>query len=291
MAPFLFDRTPAMREYHPCREAVIESLDHEGRGVSHVDGKTIFIEGALPGERVEFASYKVKPNYEVADVKRVLGRVPSVSSRAARISACAAAAACSTWNPQPRWRPSSGCWRTPCGTSARARPEMLYPPIVGPAWGYRYRARLTGAPGAEQGRRADRLSRAAQQLRRGHGRRAPILPPHVSALVPGLRAADRELSAPTACRRSRWRWARGHGAGVAPSRCRSRGRRGAGCAPLPRREAGRSRSGCSPSGPDSAAPVSGRCAGAGLHACPNSMCRWPSGPPTSPRSTWASTAC
>jgi 23S rRNA (uracil1939-C5)-methyltransferase len=32
--------------------ATIESLEHEGRGVAHVEGKTIFIEGALPGERV-----------------------------------------------------------------------------------------------------------------------------------------------------------------------------------------------------------------------------------------------
>ncbi|PWB49056.1 MAG: hypothetical protein C3F18_10920, partial [Nitrosomonadales bacterium] len=30
----------------------IESLDHEGRGITHVDGKVIFIEGALPGEEV-----------------------------------------------------------------------------------------------------------------------------------------------------------------------------------------------------------------------------------------------
>ena len=28
----------------------VESLDQEGRGVAHVDGKVIFIEGALPGE-------------------------------------------------------------------------------------------------------------------------------------------------------------------------------------------------------------------------------------------------
>ena len=55
-----------------CREAVVESLDHEGRGVTHVDGKTIFIEGALPGERVVFKPYKVKPNYEVADVERII---------------------------------------------------------------------------------------------------------------------------------------------------------------------------------------------------------------------------
>ncbi|MFY9327559.1 MAG: TRAM domain-containing protein [Georgfuchsia sp.] len=38
-------------------EALIESLDHEGRGVAHVDNKVIFIKGALPGERVEYDSY------------------------------------------------------------------------------------------------------------------------------------------------------------------------------------------------------------------------------------------
>ena len=52
--------------------AVIESLDHEGRGVAHVDGKAIFIEGALPGETVEYASYRRKPRYENASVLSVV---------------------------------------------------------------------------------------------------------------------------------------------------------------------------------------------------------------------------
>ena len=38
--------------------ASIESIDQEGRGVTHVEGKTIFIEGALPGEKVSFKSKK-----------------------------------------------------------------------------------------------------------------------------------------------------------------------------------------------------------------------------------------
>ena len=44
--------------------AIIESLDHEGRGVAHVEGKTIFIEGALPGEQVTYVSFRRKPKFE-----------------------------------------------------------------------------------------------------------------------------------------------------------------------------------------------------------------------------------
>ena len=42
------------------QEAEVFSLDYEGRGVARVDGKTVFIGGALPGERVTFAIHKRK---------------------------------------------------------------------------------------------------------------------------------------------------------------------------------------------------------------------------------------
>lgn len=51
---------------------IIESLDHEARGVTRLDGKTIFVDGALPGERVEFVSYRKKPTYENARVERIM---------------------------------------------------------------------------------------------------------------------------------------------------------------------------------------------------------------------------
>ena len=51
---------------------IIESLDHEARGVTRLDGKTVFVEGALPGESVEYASYRRKPTYELARTLRVL---------------------------------------------------------------------------------------------------------------------------------------------------------------------------------------------------------------------------
>ena len=53
-------------------EAIIESLDHEGRGIARHQGKTLFVEGALPHERVVYTSYRRKPNYELATASRIL---------------------------------------------------------------------------------------------------------------------------------------------------------------------------------------------------------------------------
>ena len=55
---------------------VIESLDHEARGITRLDGKTIFVEGALPGERVEYVSFRKKPSFEVARTERILKASP-----------------------------------------------------------------------------------------------------------------------------------------------------------------------------------------------------------------------
>src|SRR3990172_13025318 len=54
------------------RIAGVESLDREGRGVAHVEGKTVFIDGALPGEVVEYAPYQRKPSYELAQLLKVI---------------------------------------------------------------------------------------------------------------------------------------------------------------------------------------------------------------------------
>ena len=53
-------------------EAVIESLDHEGLGVAHVDGKVTFIEGGVTGERVLFARRKSRGKFDVGMVTEVL---------------------------------------------------------------------------------------------------------------------------------------------------------------------------------------------------------------------------
>ncbi len=56
---------------------VIESLDHEARGIARLEGKTIFVDGALPGETVEYASFRRKSSYELAHLVSVLSGSPA----------------------------------------------------------------------------------------------------------------------------------------------------------------------------------------------------------------------
>ncbi|MCW8887834.1 MAG: 23S rRNA (uracil(1939)-C(5))-methyltransferase RlmD [Gammaproteobacteria bacterium] len=53
-------------------EVSIEGLSHDGRGVARVDEKTVFVEGALPGERVKFNYVEVNRSYDVGKVCEVL---------------------------------------------------------------------------------------------------------------------------------------------------------------------------------------------------------------------------
>lgn len=124
-------------------EALIESLDNEGRGVAHVEGKAIFIEGALPGETVEYSSYRRKPTYEQAQVVRVIRQSSQrVSPRCPHFGVCGG---CSMQHLEPAAQTAAkqrvledALWHI-----ARLKPETMLPPISGSAWGYRHRARLS----------------------------------------------------------------------------------------------------------------------------------------------------
>jgi 23S rRNA (uracil1939-C5)-methyltransferase len=120
----------------------IESLDQEGRGVARADGKVIFVEGALPGEVVTYRSFRRKPRFEVASVETVL-RASSqrVPPRCRHFGVCGG---CSLQHMDPlgqvavkQRKLEDDLWHL-----GRVRAETLLPPIYGPFWGYRHRARF-----------------------------------------------------------------------------------------------------------------------------------------------------
>lgn len=123
--------------------ALVESLDNEGRGIAHHDGKVIFIEGALPGERVEFSSYRKKPSFEHATLSKIYkASALRVTPKCRYFGICGG---CSMQHLEVSAQVAvkqrvleDALWHI-----ARLRPEIVYPPIQGPAWEYRYRGRVS----------------------------------------------------------------------------------------------------------------------------------------------------
>ncbi|MQY52012.1 23S rRNA (uracil(1939)-C(5))-methyltransferase RlmD [Rhodocyclus gracilis] len=171
---------------------IIESLDHDARGIARPDGKTIFVEGALPGERVEFASYRVKSNYEIARVKRILrpsaNRVPPRCPNFGSCGGCSMQHLDATAQLAAKQRVLENNLRFLGKTKA----EQLFPAIYGSAWGYRQRARLSVWQRSDgkvlvgfHERKSSHVTKMTE---------CPILPPHVSALIVPLRLLIARLS-------------------------------------------------------------------------------------------------
>lgn len=171
----------------------IESLDHEGRGIAHQDGKAIFVDGALPGEVCLASSYRRKPNYEQAQATAILKASPF------RVA------------PQCRWfGVCGGCSHQHLDEAAQVavkqrvledcflhigqvRPESMLPPLHGPTWGYRTRARLSvrNVPkkgGVLVGFHERRSSYVADMTS------CEVLPRRISDLLPRLRELVAGLS-------------------------------------------------------------------------------------------------
>ena len=66
------------------QEAEVVDLANDGRGVARVDGKAVFIEGALPGERVRFRVIKRRKHRDEAGLVDVLRASPD------RVAPCCA---------------------------------------------------------------------------------------------------------------------------------------------------------------------------------------------------------
>jgi len=57
-------------------EAVVESLSHDGKGICKIEGKAIFVSGALPGERIRFSFRPHKRKYDEGHLIEVLHASP-----------------------------------------------------------------------------------------------------------------------------------------------------------------------------------------------------------------------
>lgn len=172
---------------------VIESLDHEARGITCREDKTIFVDGALPGEIVEYASFRRKPGYEIAHLVRVLSGSPSrVKPRCEYFGVCGGCAM-QHLELSAQVAAKQRVLEDSLRDIGRVRAGQILSPIQGAPWGYRHRARLgvRNVPkkgGVLVGFHERRSSYIADM------RSCAVLPPRVSDLLLPLRELVAALS-------------------------------------------------------------------------------------------------
>ena len=171
---------------------IIESLDHAARGIARQDGKTIFVDGALPGEKVEYASFRRKPKYELAHLVKVEhASTARVTPRCPHYGVCGGCAM-QHMDPSAQVAAKQRVLEDSLWHIGRHRPQTMLPPIHAIPWGYRHRARLgvrkIPSKGVLIGFHEWRSSYIADL------RSCDILPPHVSALIEPLRTLVDRLS-------------------------------------------------------------------------------------------------
>ena len=171
----------------------VASLDLEANGVAHHEGKVVFVRGALPGERVRAAVVRRKPRFDVAQAFEILRESHArVAPRCPHFGVCGG---CSMQHLEPRVQLAikqraleDQLWHI-----GKVKPETVLRPIAGPAWGYRFRARLSVRNVVKKGGVLvgfhEKGSSYVADMRECH-----VVPPRVSALLLPLRALVESLS-------------------------------------------------------------------------------------------------
>ena len=173
-------------------EIEIESLDMEARGVGRTvnedgqPGKVIFVEGALPGERVTYSSYRKKPSFEQAQVVSVLRESVIRTTPKCRFFGTCGGCSMQHLDVRAQIAVKQRVLEDSLQHLSKLRAETMFRPIHGPSWGYRYRARLTvrhveKKGGVLVGFHERKSSYVADMTS------CEVLPPHVSAMLVPLR--------------------------------------------------------------------------------------------------------
>jgi len=181
----------------------IESMDLEAQGVAHrEDGKVVFVEGALPFEAVRANIHRKKNNWEQGSLlevvhessQRVRPGCPHFGLHAGACGGCKMQHLEANAQVAVKQRAmEDNLWHL-----GKVKPENILRPIYGPAWGYRYRARLSVRDVLKKGTVLvgfhERKSRYVADMQT-----CPVLPPHVNALLIPLRALIESLQARATC--------------------------------------------------------------------------------------------
>ncbi len=175
-------------------EATIESLTHDAKGVTHLEGKATFVHGSLSGEQVRFVYTGRWRKYDEGRVVEVLQASPErVEARCSQFGICGG---CSLQHQEhtAQIEAKQQAMLDTLKHIGKVTPAEILPPLVGASsWGYRRKARLgvrhvPKKGGALVGFR-ERGSSLVADIERCH-----VLHPRVGELLPQLRALIDALS-------------------------------------------------------------------------------------------------
>jgi 23S rRNA (uracil1939-C5)-methyltransferase len=125
----------------PEESGTVSGLTHEGEGVVH-GGKTVFVAGALPGERIRLRRTRRHRQHDDGELLEVLEASPErVTPRCPHFGVCGGCAL-QHLNPAAQLRAKSAELADVLTRVARVTPERWLEPLAGPSWAYRRRARL-----------------------------------------------------------------------------------------------------------------------------------------------------
>lgn len=122
--------------------ARIESITHDGRGITHIDGKTVFVDGALAGEEVEFQYIGRQRRYDEAKAIQIIeASADRVTPRCAHFGVCGGCALQHV-RPEAQISAKQKALFDDLERIGHVKPRHVLPPITGSSWGYRRKARL-----------------------------------------------------------------------------------------------------------------------------------------------------
>ena len=133
-------------------EAVVEGLSHDGRGVARIDGKTVFIADALPGERVRARLLRRHRDFDEAGVEAILDASPDrVTPRCAHFGVCGGCVL-QHLAPAAQIAAKQNVLAQNFQRIGHVEPARWLAPLTADVWGYRRRARLSVKYVAKKGK-------------------------------------------------------------------------------------------------------------------------------------------
>jgi 23S rRNA (uracil1939-C5)-methyltransferase len=186
-------------DLYPPDSLLVESLDLEAQGVAHrADGKVVFIKGALPFETVSVNVHRKKNNWEQGIVsaihhessQRVKPSCPHFGLHEGACGGCKMQHLHTGAQVAVKQRVlEDNLWHL-----GKVKPDNILRPIEGPAWGYRYRARIS----VRHVRKKAAVLVGFHERKSGYVadmKECHVLPPYVSDLLLPLRALITSMDA------------------------------------------------------------------------------------------------